>query len=168
MARNGALVALVAAAIAVAGMGCSSGGEPAKTSDAVQESVPAEEQGQPSAEELPKAGEAAEESAATITLVAGQENEYSQAHTWDAGTELEETRIEYYVPAGTYEVTNIGAYRTQVSVYEGVTVTEAGWEEPANVGGAIVLESGERGDVTVPDGYYIYIPEPTEIELRMK
>lgn len=168
MLRSKVIVVLLAVAIAWAGVGCSSEKGPEKTNVVVHENASTEEQGQSSREAQSEAEGAAKESAATIRLVAGQENEYSQIRTWNAGTEFEETRLVYYVPAGTYEVTNTGAYRTQVSVYQGVTVTEEGWEEPANVGGVIVLEKGEQDEITVPDGFYIYIAEPTEIELTMK
>jgi hypothetical protein len=106
--------------------------------------------------------------ALTIDLVAGQENEYSKSRTWNAGTEFEETQLVYYVPAGTYEVTNAGEYPTQVNVYEGVAVTDEGWEEPANVGDIITLKVGETGQITVPEGYYIEIAEPTHVVLEMK
>ena len=106
--------------------------------------------------------------ASAITLVAGQEDEYSQSRTLNAGTEFEETQLVYYVPAGTYEVQNTGDYRTQVSVYQGVTTNDAGWEEPANTGDVIVLEPGEKGTITVPEGYYVDILEPTQITLTLQ
>lgn len=109
-----------------------------------------------------------EEVALTIDLVAGKENEYSKSRTWNAGTEYEETQLVYYVPAGTYEVTNAGEYPTQVNVYEGVAVTDEGWEEPANVGDVITLKVGETGQITVPEGYYVDIAEPTHVVLEMK
>lgn len=108
------------------------------------------------------------EAALTIDLVAGKENEYSESRTWNAGTEFEETQLVYYVPAGTYEVTNAGEYPTQVNVYEGVAVNDEGWEEPANVGDIITLKVGETGQITVPEGYYVDIAEPTHVVLEMK
>lgn len=74
----------------------------------------------------------------------------------------------YYVPAGTYEVTNAGEYPTQVNVYEGVAVNDEGWEGPANVGDIITLKVGETGQITVPEGYYVDIAEPTHVMLEMK
>lgn len=101
-----------------------------------------------------------------ITLIAGQPNEYSQVRTMNGGTEFEETTLVYYVPAGKYQVTNIGNYLVQVNVYEGVVVTEYGWEEPANSAGkALVLEKGETGEITVPEGYYVDIIEPDKVQL---
>ena len=108
------------------------------------------------------------EAALTIDLVAGKENEYSESRTWNAGTEFEETQLVYYIPAGTYEVTNAGEYPTQVNVYEGVAVNDEGWEEPANVGDIITLKVGETGQITVPEGYYVDIAEPTHVVLEMK
>lgn len=104
----------------------------------------------------------------SIELVAGVENEYSSERTLNAGTEFEETTLVYYVPAGSYSVTNKGDYRTQVSVYEGVATNEDGWEEPANVGDIILLDAGQTGSITVPDGYYVDIIEPAHIELVLQ
>ena len=86
----------------------------------------------------------------------------------NAGTEFEETQLVYYVPAGTYTVTNMGKYGTQVNVYEGVTVNEDGWEEVANVAEVKVLKAGESSEITVPEGYYVDIAEPDHILLEMK
>lgn len=129
-----------------------------------EKEAPASEKDEPSQEAETEPAEAA----LTIDLVAGKENEYSESRTWNAGTEFEETQLVYYVPAGTYEVTNAGEYPTQVNVYEGVAVNDEGWEEPANVGDIITLKVGETGQITVPEGYYVDIAEPTHVVLEMK
>lgn len=108
------------------------------------------------------------EAAPAIELIAGEENEYSESLTYNAGTEFEETLLAYNVPAGTYAVTNVGEYPTQVNVYEGVTTNDNGWEEPANVGDVITLKVGETSEITVPEGYHIEILEPTHVTLEMK
>ena len=129
-----------------------------------EKEAPTSEKDEPSQEAEAEPAEAA----LTIDLVAGKENEYSEPRTLNAGTEFEETQLVYYVPAGTYEVTNAGEYPTQVNVYEGVAVNDEGWEEPANVGDIITLKVGETGQITVPEGYYVDIAEPTHVMLEMK
>lgn len=133
-----------------------------KITDTSSETV-ATQEAEPAEEAQPAETQAAD----VITLTAGQTNEYSQTRTWNAGTELEETQLVYYVPAGKYEVENIGGYRAQVNVYEGMKVNEDGWEEPANIaeGTPLVLDKGQTGTITVPDGYYIDIIEPDTITL---
>ncbi len=115
----------------------------------------------------PETADSSEEAVAdnAIELIAGQENEYSSLRTLNADTEFEETAVVYYVPAGNYEVTNVGDYRTQVNVYQGVTVNEDGWEEVENVAGVTMLAPGETAMISVPEGYYVDIFEPTHIML---
>ena len=102
-----------------------------------------------------------------ITLVAGEQGEYGKPMTMNKGTEFEENFFAYYVPYGTYKVTNIGEYVTQVNVYSDETViNEDGWEEIADSVCNDVLKVGESLTVTIPENYHVDISEPTHITLE--
>lgn len=97
----------------------------------------------------------------TFELVAGEAGEYGELFTINAGTEFEETYYIYHIPAGTYTVTNTGEYMTQLNVYsDEMTVNDAGWEEPAD-GFCKLVDVGASVTVTIPEGYFIEIHEPT-------
>ena len=93
-----------------------------------------------------------------IMLVAGEKGEYGK---WTAMND--ETFYAYYLPGGVYSVTNAGEYPTQVSVYEGIQRNfETGFDEYSATGGALRLEVGESGEITIPDGWFAEIHEPTK------
>ena len=50
-------------------------------------------------------------------LVAGEQGEYGKMITYNKGTEFEENFYAFYVPVGTYTVTNVGKYMSQLNVY---------------------------------------------------
>jgi hypothetical protein len=96
-------------------------------------------------------------------LNAGEKGEYGELLTYNKGTEFEETFYAYYVPTGTYVVTNVGSYMTQVNVYSNKTqFTDEGWEEPADCI-VFLLKVGESKEVTVPKDYHVDITGPTRI-----
>ena len=102
-----------------------------------------------------------------IDIVAGEPGEYGTLLTMNAGTEFEETKYVYYVPAGRYRIENMDKYPTQASVYQGVHVTEEGWEEPANTGDVVVVGKDSVETITVPEGYYIELAEPSHVLLTL-
>lgn len=107
------------------------------------------------------------ESSCDIYLVAGEKGEYGKSITMNKDTEFEESFFAYYVPYGTYKVTNIDEYRTQVNVFSDKTViNEDGWEEIADSVCNDVLESGASMTIVVPENYHIDIPEPSYIILE--
>ena len=140
----------------------------ASSSTAAEQSSSAASESASSSVEAEPAAEQSEPATPAIELVAGEQGEYGQELVLNAGTEFEERNIVYYLPAGDYSVKNVGDYRTQASVYEGVQTNEDGWEEPANTGDILMLDAGQTGDLNVPDGWYIEIQEPTHIELTPK
>lgn len=100
----------------------------------------------------------------TFELVAGEQGEYGKMISRNKGTEFEDNRMAYFVPYGTYKITNIGEYMTQVNVYSDETViTEDGWEEIADSVCNDVLDVGASLTVTVPKNYHVEIGKPTHI-----
>lgn len=178
--KRNIIIIVVAVLLLLGAIGsCTGGGNKSSSSDSSsqsasssasvgQSSSASSEPASSSEEPEPAAAEQAEPAAPAIELVAGEQGEYGQELVLNAGTEFEEHNIVYYLPAGDYSVKNVGDYRTQVSVYEGVQTNEDGWEEPANTGDVLLLDAGQTGDLNVPDGWYIEIHEPTHIELTPK
>lgn len=108
-----------------------------------------------------------DENSKIITLIAGEQGEYGKMITYNKDTEFEENFYAYYVPYGTYKITNVGEYRTQVNVYSNeIVINEYGWEEIANGVCNDVLEVGENLTAIVPENYHIEIAEPTQITLE--
>ena len=104
-----------------------------------------------------------------IELIAGETGEYGREVVMSEGTEFEEHLIVYYLPAGTYTVTNLGEYRTQVSVYEGFAKNdETGYDEYTNTGDIVLLDVDGTDEIEIPEGWFIEIHEPTHISLVAK
>lgn len=102
----------------------------------------------------------------SFTLTAGEAGEYGQLITYNKDTEFEETFYAYYIPEGTYTVTNAGEYISQVTVCSNEKViTDAGWEESESVGDVKLIDVGESDTITVEEGYHIEIIEPAVFEL---
>ena len=100
-----------------------------------------------------------------IILSWDEEGEYGKTFTWNANTELPYTCIQFYIPTGTYNVTNNSSkVASQVSVYdEGINVTEEGWEEPmGEAGNNVVLMPGESGKLTIKEGQYVKLADSSE------
>ena len=103
---------------------------------------------------------------ASFTLTAGEAGEYGQEITYNKGTEFEETFYAYYIPEGTYTVTNTGDYMSQITVCSNEKIiTDAGWEETESTGDVKVIDVGESDTITVEEGYHIEIIEPSVFEL---
>lgn len=118
------------------------------------------------AEEGTTSGTTEEAAALAFELIAGEQGDYGKIITYNKDTEFEENFYAYYVPYGTYKITNIGDYMTQVNVYSDETViTDAGWEEVANAYSAKLIDVDASEEMTVPKGYHIEINEPTHISL---
>ena len=98
---------------------------------------------------------------------AGEYGTYGKALVLNKDTELPNYMIGYFVPAGTYQVTNVDVYPTQVTVYQNKKVKQGEWEEWANCK-AYLLDVQETKSVTVPEGYFIKVTEPTHIHLVQK
>lgn len=96
-----------------------------------------------------------------IVLVAGEQGDYGEPLTLNAGTEFEENYFVYRLPAGSYRVTNVGKNMDQLSVYgDTVTVNDEGWEELADVGDIKLLDVNASDTITIAEGQIIEIHEP--------
>lgn len=110
----------------------------------------------------------AEVSKLTITLNGDELGEYGKKVTYNRGTEFENTRNAYYVPAGTYTVTNTGKYKGQFNVYsDEIVVNENGYEEPAD-GNATLLDVGGTSTITIKQGYHVEIMKQDSFELAQQ
>lgn len=108
------------------------------------------------------------EESSTIELIAGEQGEYGKEITMSEGTDMEESFYVYYLPVGTYEVTNIGEFMTQVSVYEGFAKNEeSGYDEYTASGDILMLDAEQSDTLEIPDGWFIEIQEPTHISLTL-
>ncbi|MCI1305639.1 MAG: hypothetical protein LKG40_05370 [Lachnospiraceae bacterium] len=108
----------------------------------------------------------AENSNLTIEITAGELGEYGKDLVLNEGTEFEDKTIGYFVPTGTYKITNIGDYRTQVNVYKNEkNKTDEGWEEWAD-GKSEALDVNASVEMTVDDGYFVNVDEPSHILLE--
>lgn len=163
--KNCILLPTCAALLCFALASCGSGTtetptETQPTTTAVTTSEAAE-----TAEETPS--EASEEAAAlAFELVTGERGDYGKEKIYNEGTEFEDKRIAYYVPYGSYKITNVGDYMTQVNVYSDETViTDAGWEEVADVDSVKLIDIDASEEMTVPKGYHIEITGSFHISL---
>ena len=117
-------------------------------------------------EEETSAETAEEAETLAFELVAGEQGDYGKEKIYNEGTEFEDKRIAYYVPYGSYKITNVGDYMTQVNVYSDETViTDAGWEEVADVGSVKLIDIDASEEMTVPKGYHIEITGSFHISL---
>ena len=104
-----------------------------------------------------------------IDLVAGELGEYGQKIIMNEGTDFPDTNYCYFVPAGKYQVTNIGDHPTQVDVNKNEKSTETDadgnkyevWAECT----PYLLDVGETKEITISEGYFIEIEEPTHLLL---
>lgn len=100
-------------------------------------------------------------------ITAGKHGTYGKDLVLNKDTEFEDHIIGYFVPAGTYQVTNVDAYPTQMTLYQNKKVKQGEWEEWAN-GKAYLLDVQETKSVTIPEVYFIKVTEPTHIHLVQK
>ena len=89
----------------------------------------------------------------TFVLTAG---EYGKLITYNKGSEFEESFYAYYIPEGSYTVTNKGKYMRQVSVYSNEThIKEDGWQEAES------FDVSNSDTISVGADQHILIAEPS-------
>lgn len=104
----------------------------------------------------------------SIVINAVDKGEYGQDLVLNEDTDMPDNIIGHFVPAGTYEVTNLRDKPTQVNVYKNEKhVTEEGWEEWAD-GHVILLQPDETEEITVEDGYFVNVDGTAEVVLNSK
>ena len=102
----------------------------------------------------------------TIQLIAGEMGEYGKQIVMNEGTDMPEELIVYYLPAGTYEVKNIGKHPAQITVYEGFARDEAtGYDSYTAVGDAKLIDKDAKDTITVPENWFVEIHEPAKFSL---
>lgn len=143
--------------------------KPAIVEEPVKEETAKEE---PVKEETEKE-EPAEEETLTFILMDGEVGEYGKEVVYNKGTEFEEHEICYYIPAGTYLVSNLNDKGAgQVSVYSGEPVKNGEWEEfvmDDNCARPIVVMAGETKELEVKEGQFVVLSDDTtNIQFTMK
>lgn len=110
-----------------------------------------------------------QETPSSFTIIAGEAGNYGKLITYNKGTEFEETFYAYYVPVGTYTVTNKGKYMSQINVYsDEIVKNEDGWEEPKDTAVVKLLNVGKTVTITVKKGQHIEIAEPSVFLLNQQ
>ena len=104
----------------------------------------------------------------SFNVTEGETGDYGFELTLNKGTEFEESKLYYLVPSGDYSVTNMGSYRTQVSVYKNEIVkNEAGWEEFAEAFECVVLDANESATLHIGENQCVEITEGGEIRFEL-
>ncbi|MBP1586980.1 MAG: hypothetical protein ILO53_01085 [Clostridia bacterium] len=104
---------------------------------------------------------------ADISITVGEEGEFGRFVTFNADTEMPETKLVYFIPVGKYVVQYLGTKTIQLTVYsEEVQMTEEGWEEPRNTYDNVLLKAGESGILEVVEGSYVEINGSGTIDFR--
>lgn len=100
-------------------------------------------------------------------ITEGEKGDYGFELTLNKGTEFEETKYYYHVPAGEYTITNVGSNRAQVSVLsDEIIKNDAGWEEFAEGFDCVAFDANETGIIYVSDNQCIEITEGGEIRFE--
>ena len=110
-----------------------------------------------------------EEEQLVFELVAGEQGEYGKMITYNKGTEFEENFYAFYVPVGTYTVTNVGKYMSQLNVYsDEIVKNDDGWDEVAESFFNKVIDVNKSETVTVEEGQHIEIAEPSQFKFEQQ
>lgn len=105
----------------------------------------------------------------SFTITAGEAGDYGKLISYNKGTEFEENFYAYYVPVGTYTVTNIGKYTSQINVYsDEKIINDAGWEEVKSIGVVKLLDVNASETIVVEIGQHIEIAEPSVFKLTQQ
>ena len=133
---------------------------PKSNKDAQQTAEPAQA-AEPTQEEEP----AQEEDSLSFVLMDDEIGEYGVEVILNEGTEFEEHEIAYYIPAGTYTVTNLDEKGGgQVTVYSGGPEYDGEWQyfvADDNCAAPIVVMAGESKDLEIKDGQFVVLSDRT-------
>ena len=105
-----------------------------------------------------------------IRLEGGILGEYGAVKVNNQGTDLEEERIVFNVPAGIYEVkciprqVEVNLIQVHIYSYEEIQDGDSPYHIPADQKN-VDLDSGQTVQVEIPDGYYIWLNDGDIIEL---
>lgn len=97
----------------------------------------------------------------SIVLSWDNPGDYGKEITLNAGTSDTESYIGFYLPSGTYTVTNNDSSAVQVTVYkDGTNTTAEGWEEPImGEASPIVLKQSDTGTITIGENEYVKLSD---------
>lgn len=110
----------------------------------------------------------------TFVLFDGEVGDYGIEVDLNKGTEFEEREIMYYIPAGSYLVSNLNTKKdtVQVSVYSGPPVKNGEWEEFVwgdTCPNPIVVMSGETKELEIIEGQFVVLSDGgSNIQFTMK
>ena len=105
----------------------------------------------------------------SILIVSGRENEYAQSLTLNAKTEFEYTYMGYFLPAGTYKVTNQGEFPTQITIYINEKQKVDGWEEfkiPERKSPLLIF-AGDTKELVLDEGEFVKIGDGDTVLFEM-
>ena len=106
-----------------------------------------------------------EEPILDFILINGENlGDYGKYVTLNANTDMANTYIAYFVPAGTYKVESYDKPWAQVNVYSSQTKFVDGWEEPAATL-SILVKYKEIEEIEVPEGYYVKVSPSSRVNL---
>lgn len=91
----------------------------------------------------------------TFQILPGELGTYGTRYTFNSGTDAADEEIQYFVPVGTYEVTNVGKFPGQIATVSAETTIVDGIEEPAAFGAVLIIHPDESVTLTVSDGFYV-------------
>ncbi len=105
----------------------------------------------------------------SFVITEGEKGEYGFELTLNKDTEDEETKYYYHIPVGEYKITNVGAYRTQVSVYgDKIVKNNAGWEEFDGSFDCVAFNPNEIGTIHIGDNQLVEISPNGKVEFEKK
>ncbi|MBR1796839.1 MAG: hypothetical protein IJ757_02310 [Clostridiales bacterium] len=105
-----------------------------------------------------------------IDIVAGELGEYGDIVVLGANTDFPDTNYCYVVPTGTYIVSNVGNYMAQVDVIRNELATDVDFDgneyEYWVDSTPYLLDVGATEEITINEGYFIELEEPSHITLE--
>lgn len=108
---------------------------------------------------------AQKENSLSFVLMDDEIGEYGVEVILNEGTEFEEHEIAYYIPSGTYTVTNLDEKGGgQVTVYSGGPEYDGEWQyfvADDNCASPIVVMAGESKELEIKDGQFVVLSDET-------
>ncbi len=97
----------------------------------------------------------------SIVIVGGEENDFCLDMTLNANTEFEYTYKGYFLPAGSYKVTNQGEYPVQVTIYINEKQKVEGWEEfkTPEEKFPLLIFAGDTKELVLDEGEFVKISD---------
>ena len=96
-------------------------------------------------------------------MINGNHEKYGKEVVLNKGSEFEEVEITYYIPSGTYLVTNLNEKESvQISVYSGGPEYDGEWQyfvTDENCAKPIVLFAGDTKELEIKDGQFIVLSD---------